>query len=341
MNPKHVGGFVGGDMEQRRLEMELEQILRQGQQSAIGGGAARPNGGARIFSFGDNYDGDISVVDQGFRFGNADQQKGLPHCGRLSESPLWSPSITQLQTCISTIDSQSSFCAGTPTSKLTANLEDIKARAAMSGSSGEQSDDDDDAEIEAGPCEQSNDPVDLKRIRRKVSNRESARRSRKRRQAHLSELELQVELLSGKNDNLCKQLTDASQQLRDASTDNRVLKSDVEALRAKVKLAEEMVTHGTLSCNLNNLLQNHHLASPQMLNSHTLSRASNISQSYALHGDNNNPLFGMAFDLHNHSSITNGNIDTLNRNATSGLVSDTSCESDLRAWESQISTVSN
>lgn len=101
-----------------------------------------------------------------------------------------------------------------------------------------------------------------------VSNRESARRSRKRKQAHLADLELQVsnifpcmfylidqikieeknwnlksylcfeysqvEQLRGENASLYKQLTDASQQFGDANTNNRVLKSDVEALRAKV-----------------------------------------------------------------------------------------------------------
>lgn len=40
--------------------------------------------------------------------------------------------------------------------------------------------------------------------------------------------------MSGENDSLYKQLTNAHQQLRNADTNNRVLKSDVEALRAKV-----------------------------------------------------------------------------------------------------------
>ncbi|PWA84041.1 hypothetical protein CTI12_AA154290 [Artemisia annua] len=85
--------------------------------------------------------------------------------------------------------------------------------------------------IEAGQCEQSNDQMDVKRIKRMVSNRESARRSRKRKQAHLTDLEQQVEQLVGEYSTLFKQLMNASQQFKDASPNNRVLKSDVEALR--------------------------------------------------------------------------------------------------------------
>ncbi|MFS7997493.1 putative transcription factor bZIP family [Helianthus anomalus] len=68
---------------------------------------------------------------------------------------------------------------------------------------------------------------------RMVLIRESSRRSRKRKQPHLTDLEKQVELLRGEYSDLFKQLTSASHQFKDASTNNRVLKSEVEALRAK------------------------------------------------------------------------------------------------------------
>ncbi|KNA22999.1 hypothetical protein SOVF_028880 isoform B [Spinacia oleracea] len=151
----------------------------------------------------------------------------------------WYQDLAPQQPCLSaTIDSQSSICAGSPTSIL------IKPKAGDNQGSG--SSEDDEEETEAGQCEQSGDDgVDVKRIRRMVSNRESARRSRRRKQAHLLDLEVQVEQLGVENTTLFKQLNAAAQQLREATTNNRVLKSDVEALRAKVKLAEDRVTRGT------------------------------------------------------------------------------------------------
>jgi uncharacterized protein YhaN len=69
-----------------------------------------------------------------------------------------------------------------------------------------------------------------------LSNRESARRSRRRKQAHLSELEMQVAQLRVENTTLVKRLTDISHKFNEAAVDNRVLNADVEAFRAKVSL---------------------------------------------------------------------------------------------------------
>ncbi|KAL5988843.1 hypothetical protein ACLOJK_026945, partial [Asimina triloba] len=73
----------------------------------------------------------------------------------------------------------------------------------------------------------------------------SARRSRRRKQAHLSELEAQVSQLRVENSTLMKRLTDTSQKYNEAAVDNRILKADVETLRAKVKMAEETVKRVT------------------------------------------------------------------------------------------------
>ncbi|KAG6423180.1 hypothetical protein SASPL_113568 [Salvia splendens] len=119
----------------------------------------------------------------------------------------------------------------------------VQVKSTTSGSSGEQSDDD-EAEGE-NESTQNMDPTDAKRMRRMLSNRESARRSRRRKQAHLSELETQVSQLRVENSSLLERLTDISHKYNEAAVDNRVLKADVETLRAKVKMAEETVKRVT------------------------------------------------------------------------------------------------
>ncbi|KAJ0966436.1 hypothetical protein J5N97_027574 [Dioscorea zingiberensis] len=119
----------------------------------------------------------------------------------------------------------------------------VQGKSANSGSSREQSDED-DLEGEAETNE-SMDNTDAKRVRRMLSNRESARRSRRRKQAHLSELETQVSQLRVDNSSLLKRLTDINQKYNEAAVDNRILKADVETLRAKVKMAEDSVKRVT------------------------------------------------------------------------------------------------
>ncbi|XP_077245430.1 light-inducible protein CPRF2-like isoform X2 [Tasmannia lanceolata] len=119
----------------------------------------------------------------------------------------------------------------------------VQIRPAASGSSREESEDDDpEGETETTD---NMDPTDVKRVRRMLSNRESARRSRRRKQAHLSELETQVAQLRVENSSLLKRLNDVSQKYNESAVDNRILKADVETLRAKVKMAEDTVKRVT------------------------------------------------------------------------------------------------
>ncbi|KAJ1701215.1 hypothetical protein LUZ63_000994 [Rhynchospora breviuscula] len=118
---------------------------------------------------------------------------------------------------------------------------EISVKPATSGS--EQSEDD-ELELSAETLENM-DPSEAKKMRRMLSNRESARRSRRRKQAHLTELEAQVSQLRVENSSLLKRLSDINQKYSDAAVDNRVLKADVETLRAKVKMAEDSVKRVT------------------------------------------------------------------------------------------------
>ncbi|KAL1315073.1 basic leucine zipper 9 isoform X2 [Arachis hypogaea] len=229
----------------------------------------------------------------------------------------------------STIDSQSSICVGSPVSANKPNGgrgSEGKGGTTCGSSSREASDEDD----EAGPCEESTNPIDMKRLRRKVSNRESARRSRRRKQAYLTDLESQVEQLRLENATLYKQLTDASQHFRDADTNNRVLKSDVEALRAKVKLAEDMVARSSFT-NLNNqLIQNQR--GQMNTNNNNLRRVAHVSPTITVHGNdssygscitsvdgqNSAHLGGLARNL----DITNNNNNNNNYSDYNAVISD-------------------
>ncbi|KAJ6397734.1 hypothetical protein OIU77_018693 [Salix suchowensis] len=119
----------------------------------------------------------------------------------------------------------------------------VAGKLTTSGTSRELSEDDEnEAETE---ITENMHPGDAKRVRRMLSNRESARRSRRRKQAHLTDLETQVAQLRVENSSLLKRLADISQKYSESAVDNRVLKADIETLRAKVRMAEETVKRFT------------------------------------------------------------------------------------------------
>lgn len=282
-----------------------------------------------------------------FPFPNQEIMNAFSSCAEVTGAPLWCQSYsTPKHSCVTaTMDSQSSICAGSPTSATNYLPKscDNPAVGVTSGSSHELSDDD-DIDTEAGPCEQS-DQVDVKRIKRMVSNRESARRSRRRKQAHLADLEQQVDQLRGQNSTLFKNLTNATQQFKDANMNNRVLKSDVEALRAKVKLAEDMVTRGSLTSSISNLLQNHLNTSPQSFGTHNMDRVGNVSPTITVRGEN--PSYhgltgsGETTGSGQTSTLEHDNVEHFNGTVDNNIMNEAvSCASEIWHWESHVPTMS-
>uniref|UniRef100_A0A0E0LEC0 BZIP domain-containing protein n=1 Tax=Oryza punctata TaxID=4537 RepID=A0A0E0LEC0_ORYPU len=222
-------------MKKCASELQLEAFIREeaGDRKLRGGGGAE-GGGAGVFSPGD---GEMSVFDQ-----NTLDGSGGGH-------QLWWPESVR------TPPRAAAFSA-TVDSRTPASISD-GPKPTTSANHAPESDSDSDSdsllEAERSPSMRGTRSTETKRIRRMVSNRESARRSRRRKQAQLSELESQVEQLKAENSSLFKQLTESSQQFNTAVTDNRILKSDVEALRVKVKMAEDMVARAAMSCGLGQL----------------------------------------------------------------------------------------
>ncbi|XP_038992004.1 light-inducible protein CPRF2-like isoform X1 [Hibiscus syriacus] len=144
---------------------------------------------------------------------------------------------------IGTSDKDLNAPVGFPSSLKGQKKSGVQVRSSTIGSSSELSDED---ELEGENETMENmDPADAKRVRRMLSNRELTRRSRRRKHAHLTELETQVAQLRVENAALLKRLSDISQKYNNAAVDNRVLKADVETLKAKVKMAEGSVKRFT------------------------------------------------------------------------------------------------
>ncbi|KAL8521608.1 hypothetical protein ACS0TY_011940 [Phlomoides rotata] len=212
------------------------------------------------------------------------------------------------------------------------NTSFASSMSAVGGSSG--SSDEDDLEMEAGSSEQTTNPIDNKKIKRMVSNRESARRSRRRKQAHLADLEQQVEQLRGENATLFKQFNHASHQFKDAATNHRVLKSDVEALRAKVKLAEDLVTRGSLTSSLSHLIQNYLNTPEDYMNNNVINRMDNVSSLVSGRGDDNSP-----YSCVTDSGIGLENVETFDSNVSNGVMTNavTHVPEIWTNWESHVS----
>eukprot|EP00899_Mesostigma_viride_P018136 jgi/Mesvir1/26323/Mv22503-RA.1 len=83
-------------------------------------------------------------------------------------------------------------------------------------------------------------PVDERRARRMLSNRESARRSRQRKQAHLDELRNQASQLRQENANILSKLHFATQHYGTVTEENRLLRSHVLELTQSLARLREL-----------------------------------------------------------------------------------------------------
>lgn len=83
--------------------------------------------------------------------------------------------------------------------------------------------------------------INERRQKRMISNRESARRSRLRKQQHLDELRSQIAHLQAENAHLVNRFSVASQQYVQLTEENSVLRSNATNLRHQL----EMLHHGT------------------------------------------------------------------------------------------------
>ncbi|KAL2544501.1 basic leucine zipper 9-like [Forsythia ovata] len=273
----------------------------------------------------------FAMEDGGIFFPFKNSETPLSSCSSFADNQFLSGNLNTKQPNISTtMDSISSISGvhnftrfqqihdsiNSPSSATKPKGRDNQPAGASSGSSLQQSDEY-DLEIEAGSCEQSTDHVEcIKRHKRLVSNRESAQRSRRRKQAQLADLNQEVEKLNGEHDTISAQLDNATQKFKEAETNNLVLKSNVEALRAKVKLAEDMVARGSLTSSLSHLLQNY-LNTPQTFMNSNISRMDNISPTITFHGDDHTLYPGLT-----SSAIGHENAETFHGSVSNGVMSD-------------------
>ncbi|XP_009139366.1 basic leucine zipper 25-like, partial [Brassica rapa] len=147
--------------------------------------------------------------------------------------------LTILGSVVAQTSPDASSVRSVPSTSIQKKL-DVPATQATSISSRDDSDDDDlDGDADNG------DPTDVKRARRMLSNRESARRSRRRKQEQMNEFDTQAGQLRGEHSTLLSRLSDMNHKCDAAAVDNRILRADIETLRTKVKMVEETVKRVT------------------------------------------------------------------------------------------------
>jgi len=84
--------------------------------------------------------------------------------------------------------------------------------------------------------------MDQRKRKRMLSNRESARRSRMRKQKHLDDLTAQMALLRKENHQIISSLNITSQHYMNMEADNSVLRAQVAELRNRLQSLNEIIT---------------------------------------------------------------------------------------------------
>ncbi|KAK3285488.1 hypothetical protein CYMTET_6909 [Cymbomonas tetramitiformis] len=98
---------------------------------------------------------------------------------------------------------------------------------------------------------------EIRRLRRMISNRESARRSRRRKLEHVQCLDSQISQLQAENHNLLDRLSSMEQRAREAMYENCQLKEEVDALKLQLRACTGKMNR---SASLQRVASQEHLA---------------------------------------------------------------------------------
>ncbi|KAG6428307.1 hypothetical protein SASPL_112558 [Salvia splendens] len=82
---------------------------------------------------------------------------------------------------------------------------------------------------------------DNKKRKRKISNRESARRSRMKREQHMKDLNDQILYFGSKSGDLTRKIDEIGRRYAAAEAENRILRLHGEELKKRLQFLEEMV----------------------------------------------------------------------------------------------------
>lgn len=112
--------------------------------------------------------------------------------------------------------------------------------------------------------------LDERKRKRMLSNRESARRSRMRKQKHLDDLIGQVAQLKKENNNILSNINLTSQQYANVEAENSVLRAQMIELSQRLQSLNEILSYINSNNNNNNnnngVFETHHHYQEDMMN---------------------------------------------------------------------------